>query len=74
MKPHKTRLLSQDEAQVEAQVEVQDEAQDVGDNMDGKMPQTYCYYCNDCDDDWITDIKETICTQCLGNNITELEE
>ncbi|MBC8437145.1 hypothetical protein H8D85_02355 [bacterium] len=35
---------------------------------------TYSYYCNDCDDDWITDIKETMCTQCLGTNITDLEE
>jgi len=23
------------------------------------------YYCKDCDDDWVTNTKETHCTQCL---------
>jgi len=42
--------------------------------MSEEIKETYCYYCNDCDDDWVTDVKETICTQCLGTNITEVEE
>jgi len=37
-------------------------------------PVTYSYYCKDCDDDWVTDIKETICTQCLGTNIIKQED
>ena len=31
------------------------------------------YYCKDCQDDWITDKKETMCTQCLSSNIIKTE-
>jgi len=29
----------------------------------------YEYYCNDCGDDFVSEKKETLCTQCLSSNI-----